>query len=93
MAQLMRWHKEGICDSEDPNIMSHLADAKAWHALNRFDLGFAWDPRSVHLGLTMDGFQPYSSDSIAYSCWCIHLGKLRMEDLRSSGECIIKKEN
>jgi hypothetical protein len=20
----MRWHKEGICDSEDPDIISHL---------------------------------------------------------------------
>jgi hypothetical protein len=29
----MRWHKEGIRDSEDPNIMSHPADAKAWYAL------------------------------------------------------------
>jgi hypothetical protein len=33
MAQQMRWHKEGICDSEDVDIMSHPADAEAWHAL------------------------------------------------------------
>jgi hypothetical protein len=65
----MRWHKEGIRDSEDPDIMSHPADAEAWHALNRFDLEFARDPRSVHLGLSTDGFQPYSSDSTVYSCW------------------------
>jgi hypothetical protein len=35
--QLMRWHKEGIRDSEDLNIMSHPVDAEAWHALDRFD--------------------------------------------------------
>jgi hypothetical protein len=48
--------------------MSHPADAKSWHALDRFDPEFAIDPRSVHLGLLTDGFQHYSSDSTAYSC-------------------------
>jgi hypothetical protein len=56
----MRWHKEGICDSED---------AEAWHALDRFDPEFAWDPRSVRLGLLIVGFHLYSFDSTAYSCW------------------------
>jgi hypothetical protein len=67
----MRWHKEGIRDSEDPNIISHPADAEAWHALDHFDPEFARDIRSVHLALSTDGFQPYSSDSIAYSCWLV----------------------
>jgi hypothetical protein len=67
----MRWHKEGIHDSEDADIMSHHANAEAWHALDHFDLEFARDPRSVPLGLSMDGFHPYSSDSIAYSCWAV----------------------
>jgi hypothetical protein len=31
-------------------------DAKAWHALDRFDPEFAWDPRSVRLDLSTDGF-------------------------------------
>jgi hypothetical protein len=65
----MRWHKEGICDSEDINIMSHPMDAEAWHALDRFDPEFAMDYRSVRLGLSTDGLYPYSSDSTAYSCW------------------------
>jgi hypothetical protein len=43
-AQLMRWHKEGIRDSEDPNIMSHPTDDEAWHALDHFDPEFARDP-------------------------------------------------
>jgi hypothetical protein len=45
MAQQMRWHKEGIRDSEDTDIMSHPAAAEAWHALDDFDLEFAMDPR------------------------------------------------
>jgi hypothetical protein len=48
--------------------MSYPVDAEAWHALNHFDPEFAWDPRSVRLGLSMDDFQSYSSDSTAYSC-------------------------
>jgi hypothetical protein len=68
-APKMRWHKGGIRDSADPDIMSHLADAEAWHALDCFDPEFTRDTRSVRLGLLMDGFQPYSSDNTAYSCW------------------------
>jgi hypothetical protein len=47
---------EGIRDSEDVDIMSHPADVEAWIALDRFDPEFARDPRSVHLGLSMDCF-------------------------------------
>jgi hypothetical protein len=65
----MRWHKEGIRDSEDPDIISHHADAEAWHALDHFDLEFAKDPRSVRLGLSTDDFQPYNSDITVYSYW------------------------
>jgi hypothetical protein len=67
--QQMRWHKEGICDNQDVDIISHPADAEAWHALDRFDPEFARDPRSVCLGLLTGGFQPYNSDSNTYSCW------------------------
>jgi hypothetical protein len=52
----MRWHKEGKRDSEDPDIMAHPADSEAWEALDRFDPEFVRDPRSVRLGLSMDGF-------------------------------------
>jgi hypothetical protein len=66
--QQMRWHKEGMRDSKDPDIMSHPVDAEAWHALDHFNPEFARDPSSVRLGLSMDGFQLYNFDSIAYSC-------------------------
>jgi hypothetical protein len=53
--------------------MSHPADDEAWHTLDRFDPKFARGSRSVHLGLSMDGFQSYSSDSTAYSCWLVFM--------------------
>jgi hypothetical protein len=67
----MRWHKEGIRDSEDVDIMLNLEDVEAWQALDCFDPKFAGDPRSVRLGLSTDGFQPYNSDSTVYSCWSV----------------------
>jgi hypothetical protein len=69
--QQMRWHKEGIHDSEDADIMSHSVDVEAWHALDSFDLEFVREPRSVSLGLSMNDFQPYSSDSTVYSWWSV----------------------
>jgi hypothetical protein len=64
----MTWHHEGKRESEDPDIMSHLADSEAWQTIDHFDPEFAWDPRSVHLGLSTDGFQPHITDSHPYSC-------------------------
>jgi hypothetical protein len=71
--QQMRWHKEGIRNSKDADIMSHPTDAEAWHTLDHFDPEFARDARSVHLGLSTDGFQPYNSDSTTYSCWSVFM--------------------
>jgi hypothetical protein len=72
-AQQMRWHKEVIRDSEDPDIMSHPMNVEAMRALDCFNPEFARDPRSVRLGLPTDGFQPYSSNSTTYSCWPVFM--------------------
>jgi hypothetical protein len=69
----MRWHKESKHDSEDLNIMSHPVDTEAWEALDLFDPKFARDPRSVCLGLSMDGFHPHSKASSPYSCWLVFI--------------------
>jgi hypothetical protein len=45
-----------------------LLRTEASEALDRFDLEFARDPRSVHLGLSTDGFQPHSEANNPYSC-------------------------
>jgi hypothetical protein len=53
--------------------MSQPADSEASEALDRFDLDFAWDPRTVHLGLSMDGFHPHNNNSNLYSCWPVFI--------------------
>jgi hypothetical protein len=63
----MRWHKKEKYDSEDPDIMSHPTNSEAWEALDRFDLEFARDPKSVCLGLSTDGFQSHSEARSPYS--------------------------
>jgi hypothetical protein len=49
--------------------MLYSVDVESWHALDHFYPEFSRDPRSVHLGLSMDGFQSYISDSTLYSYW------------------------
>jgi hypothetical protein len=67
------WHKKEKRDSEDPDIMSYPADGEAWHALDNFDPEFVRDFRTVHLGLSTDGFQPHSTDGSLYSCWPVFI--------------------
>jgi hypothetical protein len=69
----MRWHKEGKCDTKDSNIMSHPAEGESWQTLDCFDPKFVRDPRSVHLGLSTNGFQPHNTDSRPYSCWLVFI--------------------
>jgi hypothetical protein len=45
----MWWHKEGIRDSDDVNIMSHPVDAEAWQTLDYFDPEFARGPGALVL--------------------------------------------
>jgi hypothetical protein len=73
IAKQMRWYKEGKCDSEDPDILSHPTDTKAWEALDHFDPKFARDPSIVRLGLSTDGFQSHSEASSPYSCWPVFI--------------------
>jgi hypothetical protein len=69
----MRWHKEGQHDSEDYDIMSHPTNGEAWQALDRFDLEFARNPRSVRLGWSTNGFEAYSTYSSLYSCCLVFI--------------------
>ena len=72
-AKKMRWHKEGIRERQDSDIMAHPADGEAWQALDRFDADFARDPRNVRLGLSTDGFTPFNTSATPYSCWPVFI--------------------
>jgi hypothetical protein len=65
----MRWHKEGIRENDE--VMWHPSDGEAWKVLDRFDADFASDARNVRFGLTIDGFDPFNTNSAPYSCWSV----------------------
>jgi hypothetical protein len=49
--------------------MSHPADAEAWQDFNREFLDSAKDARNLRLGLTTDGFNPFSEKNTKYIMW------------------------
>jgi hypothetical protein len=46
----------------------HLSDGEAWKALHNFDTDFTSDERNVRIRLATDGFDPFSTNSMPYSC-------------------------
>ncbi|XP_078165263.1 uncharacterized protein LOC144559972 [Carex rostrata] len=54
----MRWHKEDF--REKPGIMVHPADGEAWKHFARKYPSFAKEVRNVWLGITTDGFMPFT---------------------------------
>ena len=69
-AKEMRWHDEGR--TKDGKLR-HPADALAWKAFDARYSEFASDPRSVRLGLSSDGFNPFRIMSTTYSTWPVLL--------------------
>jgi hypothetical protein len=65
----MRWHKEGI--RENDGVMGHSSDGEAWKVLDRFDADFASVARNVRFRFTIDGFDPFRTNSTPYSYWPI----------------------
>ena len=51
------------------NVMSHLADAKAWKDFDDVYPSFAGDARNLRLGLATDGFNPSGNMNTTYSMW------------------------
>jgi hypothetical protein len=49
--------------------MTHPADGKAWKDFDKCWPDFAEDPRNLRLGLTTDGFNPFSNMSSSYIMW------------------------
>jgi hypothetical protein len=65
----MTWQKEGICEND--GVMGHPSDGEAWKVLDMFDVDFASDGKNVHFELATDDFDPFSTNSVPYSCWPI----------------------
>ena len=69
-APMMRWHKEGRIESD---MLRHPADSLTWKTFDERYEDFASDSRSVRLGLSSDGFQPFANAKKSYSVWPVIL--------------------
>ncbi|XP_072071955.1 uncharacterized protein [Arachis hypogaea] len=74
----MLWHKRG---PNSDGMYRNPRDAEAWKSLDRRYFDFFGDPRSVHLALASDGFNPFGNMSLKYSiwrmAWATYLGGIR----------------
>lgn len=67
LAMLYQWHKDNQNDAE----LTGPVDAEAWKHLRSLYPAKLGDPRSLLLGLAMDGVSPFcmSGHSTPYSIW------------------------
>ncbi|GJS58354.1 hypothetical protein Tco_0653138 [Tanacetum coccineum] len=67
----MTWHATRKC--MEPGKMQHLVDGRAWKNFDTKYPNFSKEPRNVRLELAVDGFNPFSNLSQAYSMWPVIL--------------------
>lgn len=85
MAEDLRWH---FHNKSNDGKMRHPVDSVTWDLVNdKWEL-FAADPRNLRLGLSTDGFNPFSMLSSTYSCWPVMLVTYNL-----SPALCMKKEN
>ncbi|KAL0546349.1 hypothetical protein IC582_016257 [Cucumis melo] len=63
----MRWHRDKRVETDD--VLRHPANAEGWKHFDSEFPDFASDPRNVHLGLALDGFNPFGQMSTSHSMW------------------------
>lgn len=64
MTNEVRWHKN---KQVDDGVLRHLVDSLSWKNFDEKYPNFASVPRSVRLGLALDGFNPFGSISNLYN--------------------------
>ncbi len=70
ISSLMLWHAQ----NNSPNgLVKHPCDSKAWKHINERFPTFALDVRNVHLGLIVNGVNPYKLNCSTWSTWPIML--------------------
>lgn len=70
IAKSMRWHAE---DRVDDVKLRHPGDVEAWKNLDHIFSIFGQESRNVKLGLSSDGFNPFSINSSGWFTWPVIL--------------------
>ena len=69
-AEHMTWHQAH--DTVDKEMV-HPSGGEAWKRFNNVHPHFSVESRNVRLGLCIDGFNPFQSFDVPYSCWPVIL--------------------
>lgn len=70
MSKLMSWHLKNI--SQD-GLVKHLCDFKAWKHIHEKYPTFVAESKNVHLGLVVDGVNPFKLIRSNWSTWLVML--------------------
>ncbi|XP_024006560.1 uncharacterized protein LOC112083065 [Eutrema salsugineum] len=85
MAKDLRWH---FSNKSTDGKSRHPVDSVTWDQMNDKYPSFAAEERNLRLGLSTDGFNPFSMKNVNYSCWPVLLVNYNM-----SPEKCMKEEN
>ena len=70
MSSLMTWHQN---TRSSDGTMRVLADSLAWKHIEEKWTQFKYEPRSIRLGLAVDGVNPFGLRSSSWSTWPVVL--------------------
>ena len=71
ISELMVWHSK---NKSTDGMVRHPCDSKAWqHIHNNVDPTFGEDVRNVHMGLAVDGVNPFKQQRSTWSTWPVML--------------------
>ena len=70
LSTLMKWH---TTHKSPDGLVWSVVDSKAWAHVSLLDPTFQVESRNIHLGLVLDGMNPFSDMSLRYSVWPILL--------------------
>jgi len=69
-AEHITWHQSHHAVD---GVMVHPSDGETWKHFNSIYPHFSAESRDMHLGLCIDGFNPFRSFAALYSCWPVIL--------------------
>ncbi|XP_024010078.1 uncharacterized protein LOC112085202 [Eutrema salsugineum] len=84
-AKELRWH---FTNKSNDGKLCHPVDSVTWDQMNSKYPLFAAESRNIRLGLSTNGFNPFSMKNTRYSCWPVLLVNYNM-----APDLCMKKEN
>jgi hypothetical protein len=70
LAELCKWH--GVRRNHTGKVEC-VPDSKAWKHIETLDPEFTAEDRNIRMGLTLDGINPFSNQSLSHSTWPVVL--------------------